>query len=342
MYCCSLILMLSARPKRTLLFVLLFVVVAGVVGGPIAGSLQTEGGFIATESGSARAEARIEAATGTQEAPGVVALMRDKAQAADVRAKLRQQPGIATVPAQPVLSRDGKQGYLFATLKADADEDAVIAGLEQRFPDDSGVLLGGPVFAQHQIGDSVSEDLGRAETLAFPILLLLSLLFFRGRAALLPLMVGVTTVLGTFLVLTAINQAYHLSIFALNLVIGLGLGLAIDYTLFLVTRYREELAKDNPDAVRTTMRTAGRTVGFSAVTVALALVTLTVFPLGFLKSMGIAGAAVSLVAGSAALIITPATFALWGEKLAVRPRRRSGGWYRLSHGVMRHPLPIAL
>ena len=96
--------------------------------------------------------------------------------------------------------------------------------------------------------------------LAFPILLLLSLLFFRGRATLLPLAVGITTVLGTFLALTVVNQAYALSIFALNLVIGLGLGLAIDYTLFLVTRYREELAKENPDAIRTTMRTAGRTV----------------------------------------------------------------------------------
>ncbi|WP_037494201.1 MMPL family transporter [Solirubrobacter soli] len=334
--------MLSARPKRTLLLVLLFVVVAGVVGGPIAGSLQTEGGFIATQSGSAKAQAEIEAATGMQEAPGVVALMKDPGQAAAVRAKLARQPGIASVPPQPVLSRDGKQAYFFATLTAKADEEDVIAGLENRFPEGSGVLLGGPVFAQHQIGDSVSEDLGRAEMLAFPILLLLSLLFFRGRAALLPLVVGITTVLGTFLVLTVVNQAYHLSIFALNLVIGLGLGLAIDYTLFLVTRYREELAKDNPDAIRTTVKTAGRTVGFSAVTVALALITLTVFPLGFLKSMGIAGAAVSIVAGSSALVIAPAIFAIWGRKLAVKPRGRSGGWYRLAHGVMRHPLPIAL
>ena len=145
----------------------------------------------------------------------------------------------------------------------------------------------------------MSEDLGRAELLAFPVLLLLSLLFFRGRATVLPLAVGMTTVLGTFLALTVVNQAYALSIFALNLVIGLGLGLAIDYTLFLVTRFREELAKDNPDAVRTTMRTAGRTVVFSAVTVAAALITLTVFPLGFLKSMGIAGAVVALVGGLA-------------------------------------------
>jgi uncharacterized membrane protein YdfJ with MMPL/SSD domain len=342
MYCCSLTDMLYARPKRTLLFVLLFVVVAGVIGGPVAGSLKTEGGFLDTGSGSARADARIEAATGMQSSAGVVALMKRPGQAPQVRAQLLAQPGIATVAEQPVASRDGRQAYLLATLKASADEADVADGLQARFEGNRDVLLGGPLFAQHQIGDSVSEDLGRAEMLAFPILLLLSLLFFRGRATVLPLAVGITTVLGTFLVLTIVNQAYHLSIFALNLVIGLGLGLAIDYTLFLVTRYREELAKDNPQAIRTTVATAGRTIAFSAVTVSLALITLTVFPLGFLKSMGIAGAAVALVAGVAALVIAPATFALWGNKLAVRPRGRSGGWYRLAHGVMRHPLPIAL
>ena len=138
-----------------------------------------------------------------------------------------------------------------------------------------------------QLGSTVTEDLGRAELLAFPFLVLLSLLFFRGRAALIPLVVGVTTVLGTFLVLTGVNQVYGLSVFALNLVIGLGLGLAIDYTLFLVTRYREELApRDRPGRRPTTMRTAGRTVAFSAATVAVALAALTVFPLGFIKSMG--------------------------------------------------------
>jgi RND superfamily putative drug exporter len=181
------------------------------------------------------------------------------------------------------------------------------------------------------------------------VLLLLSLVFFRGRATILPLAVGMTTVLGTFLVLTGVNQAYSLSIFALNLVIGLGLGLAIDYTLFLVTRFREELGRqgEGAAAVRTTMNTAGRTVAFSAVTVACALITLTVFPLGFLKSMGIAGAVVALLAGLAALVIAPASFALWGSKLAVRRRGRErpdeqGAWYRLAHAVMRRPLPVAV
>lgn len=325
---------LIAHPKRTLISVVLFVLLAGVVGGPLAGKLESDGGFTANDSGSARAEARIEAATGAQAGPGIVALVRDGADAGQVRAQIQAHPGIASVtPPQ--------DGTLAATISAAADEEEVVRQLEERLGDDA--LLGGRAVAFTQIGDAVSEDLSRAELLAFPILLLLSLLFFRGRAAVLPLAVGMTTVLGTFLVLTAVNAAYSLSIFALNLVIGLGLGLAIDYTLFLVTRFREELAKNNPDAVRTTVSTAGRTVMFSAVTVAVALATLTVFPLGFLKSMGIAGAAVALVAGLASLVIAPAAFAIWGDKLAVKPRRvNRGGWYRLAHGVMRRPLPVAL
>ena len=333
---------LIARPKRTLLAVVLFVVFAGVLGGPVAGALQSDGGFTASDSGSTRAEARIEQATGAQASPGIVALVDDPARAPEIRTQLERQAGIASV-SPPRESRDGGSASIAATLKANADEEEVAAALEERFADDRGVVLGGAAVAGGQIGDTVSEDLARAEMLAFPILLLLSLLFFRGRATILPLAVGITTVLGTFLALTVVNQAYALSIFALNLVIGLGLGLAIDYTLFLVTRYREELAKKNPDAIRTTMRTAGRTVIFSAITVAAALITLTVFPLGFLKSMGIAGAVVALVAGTASLVIAPATFAIWGEKLAVKPRRTSrGGWYRLAHAVMRHPLPVAL
>ncbi len=339
---------LIARPKRTLLAVALFVVFAGVVGGPVAGSLQSDGGFTAGDSGSARAEARIEQATGAQASPGIVALVDEPARAAEVRAQLQSQPGVASV-APPQASRDGRSASVAATLAADADEEEVATALDERFANDRAVALGGSAMAGSQIGASVSEDLGRAELLAFPVLILLSLLFFRGRATVLPLAVGLTTILGTFLALSAVNQVYSLSIFALNLVIGLGLGLGIDYTLFLVTRFREELAKQGPGAgaIRTTVSTAGRTVAFSAVTVSTALITLTVFPLGFLKSMGIAGAIVSLVAGTASLVIAPALFALWGAKLAVRARRperpaEQGAWYRLAHAVMRRPLPVAV
>ncbi len=355
---------ITARPKRTLLAVVLFVVIAGFFGGPVAGTLEDSGGFTANDSGSARAVDRIEAATGTQAAPGVVALIRTPSGAespaaegrvAAVQKTLAAETGFASVSSAATtgdprfVSRDGSSTYVAATLAAGADEDAVFTSLVDRFAGADDVVLGGSLIAGSQVGDSVVADLGRAEALAFPILLLLSLVFFRGRAAVLPLAGGLTTVLGTFLALAVINQVFALSIFALNLVIGLGLGLSIDYMLFLVTRFREELERQGPGvgAVRTTMNTAGRTVAYSAVTVSFALITLTVFPLNFLQSMGIAGAVVALVAGLASLVIAPTMFAIWGAKLAVRRRRperppEQGAWYRLAHAVMRRPLQVAV
>jgi len=354
----------TARPRLTLLAVIVFVALAGVFGGPVAGALEDSGGFTPADSGSVRAVERIQEATGTEANPGIVALLRvpsgvdsaaGSARVAEVQQTLEEVPGIdsvASVEATPdprLISRDGRATYLAAMLRATADEDAVLANVQDRFDAADDVVLGGSLVAGNQIGESVTADLARAEALAFPILLLLSLVFFRGRAAVLPLAGGIITVLGTFLALTAVNQVYSLSIFALNLVIGLGLGLSIDYMLFLVTRFREELAAQGPGAgaIRTTMNTAGRTVAYSAVTVAFALITLTVFPLGFLQSMGIAGAVVALVAGLASLVIAPTMFALWGAKLAVRRRRpeqraEQGAWYRLSHAVMRRPLRVAV
>ena len=351
MYWCSLMDMASltslttARPKRTLLAVLAFVALAGIFGGPVAGSLRDSGGFTAEDANSARAIERIEAATGVEPDPGIV-LIGGRADAAGLKDELASVPGVASVATGPP-SRDGSSVYLAATLRADADEAESVAVARDRFEDREGVALGGGAVAGEQIGESVETDLGRAELLAFPVLLLLSLVFFRGRAAVLPLVIGMTTVLGTFLVLAAINEFYGLSIFALNLVIGLGLGLAIDYTLFLVTRFREELTKtdDVGAAVRTTLETAGRTVGYSAVTVSVSLLTLTLFPLNFLQSMGIAGAVVALVAAAASLITAPALFAVWGRKLLInqgaRPLDRPGRWYRLAHGVMRRPGLVA-
>src|SRR5215211_247324 len=331
---------LAAHPRRTLIAVLLFVVLAGAVGGPVAGALESSGGFVAPGADSEVAVDRIEAATGVEPGPGIVLLVDDPSpqRLAAVERELANVPGVASTADG---GRAGGDGLVTATLRASADEEAVAEDAIAVFARADGVTVGGPAVGGLQIGETVGADLGRAELIAFPLLLLLSLLFFRGRATLMPLAVGVTTVLGAFLVLSQVNRVYGLSVFALNLVIGLGLGLAIDYTLFLVTRYREELAARGatPAAVAATMATAGRTVAFSAATVAAALVTLAVFPQDFLKSMGIAGAIVAVVAALASLVISPALFALWGAKLA----RRGGGdgvegrgWHRLAHGVMRH------
>ncbi len=353
---------LSAHPRRSLLAVFLFVLVAGFFGGPLAGALDSSGGFASDDADSVRAIDRIEAATGTEPGPGIVivvdtpdGLPADADRVQQVTDTVGAEPGVTqvlsptTTRGDPgaLVSHDGTQVLVLATLSADAADEDVAQAVLDDFDGQDDVTVGGSSVADMQIGDTVTEDLGRAEMMAFPLLILLSLVFFRGRGALIPLVVGMTTVLGTFLVLTGVNQLYGLSIFALNLVIGLGLGLAIDYSLFLLTRYREELAAQGPTtgAVLTTMRTAGRTVAFSASTVAVALAALTVFPLGFIKSMGIAGATVAVVAAVASLVVAPAMFGLWGAKLARKDRGRTaerGRWYRLSHAVMRRPGAVAI
>jgi uncharacterized membrane protein YdfJ with MMPL/SSD domain len=356
---------LGSRPRRSLLAVFVFVLLAGVFGGPVAGALESSGGFAPGSADSVRAVEQIEAATGEAPGAGVVLLVQtpDGLEAAasrvdEIAGALAAQAGITRVAsptstrgdpaASGLVSADGTAVLVTATLSADADDEAVAEAVLDSFEGQDDVTVGGSAVTGLQLGSTVSEDLGRAELLAFPLLVVLSLIFFRGRAALMPLVVGITTVLGTFLVLSGVNQVYGLSIFALNLVMGLGIGLAIDYTLFLVTRYREELDQQGatPGAIATTMRTAGRTVAFSAATVAVALLALTVFPLGFIKSMGIAGAVVAVMAAVSALVISPAVFGLWGAKLA---RRRKAGttddggrWYRLSHAVMRRPGTIAI
>ncbi|WP_205697045.1 MMPL family transporter [Conexibacter sp. SYSU D00693] len=336
---------LIAHPRRALLALLAFVLVAGVVGGPVADRLSSDGGFVAAGADSQVAVERVEAATGRAPHGGVVVLVDAPTpqRVAGVVDRLARLPGVASARDG---GRLGDDAVATATLRADADDDAVAEAALAAFDGQRGITVGGGAVAGFQLGDTISGDLARAEMLAFPLLLLLSLLFFRGRATWLPLLVGVTTVLGTFLALTGIDAVHGLNVFALNLVIGLGLGLAIDYTLFVVTRFREELATrgEGPEAVAATMRTAGRTVVFSAATVACALITLTVFPQEFLRSMGIAGATVAVVAALATLAVAPPLLTLWGAKLARHDRGAARGearWHRLAHAVMRRPGPVA-
>ena len=344
---------LGSHPRRTLLFVLLFVVVAGALGGPVAGALKGSGGFAPPNSDSQRATRMLESATGAEPNPGIVLLVAtprgpaaSAARIAALRSRLAAVPGIER-SVGPAVSRDRRQALIAGTLSSSADDNGVAKSAEKAFATDRDVTVGGTAVANEQINSTVTKDLGFAELLAFPLLIALALLFFRGRAALMPLVTGVVTVLGTFLALSGINHLYGLSVFALNLVIGLGLGLAIDYSLFIVTRYREELAHGVGvrEAIGTTMSRAGRTVVFSAVTVACALATLTLFPQGFLRSMGIAGAVVAIVAAVSALVVSPALLGLWGMKLARHrpaPDAGEGRWYRFARAVMRRPGPVAL
>ena len=228
-----------------------------------------------------------------------------------------------------LVSRDGRSTYVAATFRDGADIGDTVARLEARAAREPGVALGGGAVIGEQVGTQVEEDLARAESLAFPILFVVSLFVFRGLvAALLPLVVGMSAILLTFLAMRVVNSVEPMSIFALNLIIGLGLGLAIDYSLFMVSRFREELERthDTRRALVATMRTAGRTVLFSAVTVAAALSSLLVFPQRFLFSMGIGGALVALVAALVALTLLPALLAVLGPRVnAAEPAPLAGG-----------------
>jgi uncharacterized membrane protein YdfJ with MMPL/SSD domain len=220
------------------------------------------------------------------------------------------------------------------------------------------VRLGGNDVAFTEINKRTTSDLRLAETFAFPILLLLSFWVFRGLvAAALPLLVGGFAIVLTFLLLRLIDHITGLSIFAVNLVTGIGLGLAIDYSLFVLSRYREELAggADTRTAIARTLATAGRTVLFSSLTVAGALASMLVFPLRFLYSMGIGGMIVALSAGAVSLVVLPAVLVALGPRInALSPARlqrggehgsqarTDGAWFRLASAVMRRPGAVAL
>jgi len=197
-------------------------------------------------------------------------------------------------------------GVAAAYLKQGTRSGEVARRFERTLPG----LVGGAAVASEQVRSQSERDLFRAELIAFPLLLLLGIWIFRGLvAALLPVAAGLLSIASTLALLRLANTVEPISVFALNLVTGAGLGLAIDYSLLLVTRYREELARlgPGPDALRRTLETAGRTVAFSSITVAGALATLAVFPLGFLRSMGIAG---GLVPSPSALIVLLASVGL--------------------------------
>jgi uncharacterized membrane protein YdfJ with MMPL/SSD domain len=362
---------LYRRRRLVLVFAVLVVLLGGVFGGPVFGALDSSGDFEDPKGESVRAREALNRATGANATPDVVVLVRLGAPADSRRGQARldqverrlRDPGVAQlVRYRPggdrrLVSRDGDDSYLVATFRADVDEEAVIDRMESRLEGQPGVVLGGSEVAGRQVGEQVSGDIARAELLAFPLLFLLSLFVFRGvLAALLPLAVGITTILISFLVMRAVNEVEAMSIFSLNLITGLGLGLAIDYSLFMVSRFREELEKglDTAAALRATVTTAGRTVLFSAVTVAAALAALLVFPLRFLYSMGVGGIVCSLAAAAVSLTLLPALLAALGPRVnALTPRRwraaarreaaaeRSGFWYRLSRTVMRRPAVIA-
>ena len=371
---------LAHRPRRVLIAAAVFLVVAIVAGTPVTGLLSAGNAddFVDPAAESLLTSERLQRDLGRTLSPAIIVLVRTDGPAASAAGRrkvgrvvnvLRDDPGVNRVDSllhadpreqqtdsqpNPLIARDGRATYALAFLRTDAGQTASGERIAKQLADIPGVVVGGYAVAVPEVSDQVSEDLARAEMLAFPLLFLLSLLIFRGAvAAMLPLFVGLLTIMGTFLGLRIVNEGLLLSIFALNLTIGLGLGLAIDYSLFVLSRYREEMERLGPgrDALVRTLQTAGRTVVFSSLTVAAAMLSLLVFPARFLYSMGIAGAIAAVIAGVVALTALPALLYVLGERVnALAPARlrhrevvtERGFFYRLSRLVMRRPGTIAV
>jgi RND superfamily putative drug exporter len=358
------------RARRIGLIAIAFFLLAGALGGSVAERLDPYGAEDpATES--VKAKNQLEEAG--LRSPGVIVVLKDapvsspatRARVAGLEREIGRRGDVQSVSSfyttgsQDFVSTDRRSTYISVALKPTGDKESQESGADiaEQLEGRPGIIVGGVAVAQEQVNKQVEEDLKRAELLAFPLLFLLSFVFFRSLvASLLPVMIGGLAIVGTFLVLRIASDVGSISIFALNLTTGLGLGLSIDYSLFIVSRYREEIAKDGPGlaAMRRVMATAGRTVFFSSLTVAVALASLLVFPQRFLYSMGLGGSLVVLLAASISLTVLPAVLTLLGTRVnSLAPRflqRRAaadarseaqGFWYRLSRLVMRRPIPIA-
>lgn len=254
-------------------------------------------------------------------------------------------------------SKDGNSAFIFVYLKSTDFTEIDRSGgyYQDKYDGAYGDLeiyaSGGAVFA-NAINGRIQNDLKISEAISIPLTFLLLIFVFGAMAAsAMPLVVGITAILGTFLVMYLLTLFTDVSIFALNLTTGLGLGLGIDYALLIVNRFREELAKglDNESAIVNTLRSAGKTVFYSGLTVVLTLISLTFFPQNFLKSMGYAGAAVVALAVLGALIPLPAILAIIGKKVNKGTVRKSGivqkedgRWAQVSRFVMRRPISVVM
>ncbi len=358
------------RRRLVLVIATLAVIFAAVWGTGVFGALQSAGGFNDPGSQSQRATDLATRAFGRDAADVVVLYRSPSLTVHDTAYRAAVTRALAALPRQQVTSAvsywssgsaqfastDGHQTYAVLRL-AGADDAAQIKsfdaiknklaapGLTER--------AGGQIPTEEAINKQVTADIGRAEGISMPVLLVMLLLIFGGLAAAsLPLAIGGIAILGSFTALRLLTLGTAVSIYSINITTILGLGLGIDYGLFMVARFREELRRQPTvdAALARTVATAGRTVAVSGITVAVALASLMLFPETFLRSMGYGGVATVVVDMLAALTVMPALLAVLGHRVnALRIRRlvsasggqqsgESGAWYRIAHSVMRRPV----
>ena len=370
-----------AAPRRIITAALLIMVAAAVFGIPVTASL-SNGGFQDPTSQSRRASQLIADKFDLGDMQLILAVNSDAGARSDAAraagdelvAMLKRLPYVTDVKsawtaspwaARALVSKDGKTGLIVAGItggETAAQQHAT--QLLDRLPHFNGVTVkaGGEVTATAQTIEQIKKDLLVMEAIAVPLSFVVLVWVFGGLlAAALPLAVGVFAIMGSMAVMRAITFATDVSVFALNLVLAMGLALAIDYTLLIVSRFRDELASGaaREEALVRTMASAGRTVLFSATTVALSMIALALFPMYFLKSFAYASVAVVAFAAVASVTVTPAAIVLLGDRIDSldlrRGIRRMLGrpqpaqrairetfWYGWTKAAMRQALPVSL
>ncbi|CAB4674312.1 MAG: MMPL family transporter [Actinobacteria bacterium] len=362
---------LVRRRKAVLAGFIVATIGAGVIGSLIFARLEG-GGYSDPGSDSSKAATYLTDTFKVQD-PAIIFIIdagksvADPAVAAEValiEADLRSMPDIAKTlsywsagGAKQLVSEDGNAAYLFI-YGHDADP-TLLSGLasilQEKYDGKIGnlrIYVGGFSMFNDAINKKISGDLKLAEAISIPLTFLFLLFVFGGLiASAMPVVVAVSAILGAFLILYLISLVTGVSIFALNLVTGLGMGLGIDYSLLMVNRFREELhaGKSVEESVAQTVKTAGKTVFFSGVTVMISLASLMFFPQMFLKSFGYAGVSVVAVAILGALIPLPAILALLGTKIdkfvvrrgAITPKE-DGRWAHTARFVMRRPVSVVV
>ncbi|HEY3528871.1 MAG TPA: MMPL family transporter [Nocardioides sp.] len=371
-----------AAPRRVLAVAGLLFVLGAVFGSSAADHLSS-GGFRDPGAASTKAEdllqhdfragdanliievtspSGVEDATARAQGMAVVRAVHASPYASQVRSYWTEPKSQAGA----LRSTDGRSGLVVARIAGDdsqAPERAAALTEPLAGTHDGVTVLGGGIGnAYQQVNDQTKRDLAVAEAIAIPITVVVLIWVFGSVvAALLPLAVGLSAIVGTMAILRGLAGVTDVSVYALNMTTAMGLALAIDYSLFVVSRYREETRKGAPSdvAVRRTMQTAGRTVLFSALTVGLSLAAMLVFPVYFLRSFAYAGLAVVGLATVAALVLLPALLTLLGSRVdaldlrfgirrllrrpppAVKPLEQTF-WYRFAHAVMHRAVPVGL
>ncbi|WP_405442392.1 MMPL family transporter [Streptomyces niveus] len=363
------------RSKLVLYLSGVLLVLAGALGGGVISALSA-GGFTDSSTESARTAEVLDGRFGSG-APNLTLLVTDErgvddpavsAAGARLTERIGAEDGVEqalsywTLGKAPALRGEGGDSAM-VLVRITGDEDQVQKTLERIQPEYDRTVegletrVGGVAVANKEITDTTSDDLLLIEMVTFPVLLVVMLFVFRSVvAALVPLAVAGLTIVSVLLTLRILTLFTDVSVLATNVATGLGLGLAIDYGLILLKRYREELhnGADTDTAIATALRTAGRTVLFSAVTVALALAGLLVFPFYFLRSFAYAGIPTALLAALVSITFLPALLKALGpridkgrvlgrgkEEKPPKPETERF-WFRLATNVMRFPVPVAV